>query len=102
MPTPHFGHTANADALLKLVPTSQRAHLIPLLRHHEIAPPAVDTDLGGPGLHTFGVNVDEFADAIEARLRQGELEMGYGTAELVRRASHDALSGAFQRLNARR
>ena len=30
----------------------------------EIIPPAVDTDLGGPGLHTFGVPLDEFADAV--------------------------------------
>lgn len=30
----------------------------------EIAPPAVNTDLGGSGLHTFGTPVDEFADAI--------------------------------------
>ena len=34
----------------------------------EIIPPAVDTDLGGPGLHTFGVPVDIFADSIMARL----------------------------------
>ncbi|GAA3321365.1 hypothetical protein GCM10020331_036880 [Ectobacillus funiculus] len=30
----------------------------------EVAPPAVNTDLGGVGLHTFGVPVDEFADGI--------------------------------------
>ena len=29
------------------------------IRVIEIAPPAVDTDLGGPGLHTFGISTDE-------------------------------------------
>src|SRR6185312_15994897 len=30
----------------------------------EIIPPAVNTDLGGPGLHTFGVPLNEFADSV--------------------------------------
>jgi uncharacterized oxidoreductase len=65
----------------------------------EIAPPAVDTDLGGPGLHTFGVNLDEFADAMMPRLAQGELEMGYGFAEQARRASREELDEIFRRMN---
>ena len=46
----------------------------------EVVPPAVDTDLGGPGLHTFGVNVDEFADAVFEGLENGQEEIAYGTA----------------------
>ena len=68
----------------------------------EIVPPAVDTDLGGAGLHTFGVNVNDFADSVMARLGQGELEVGYGTAEERRRSSRDELDTWFQRMNARR
>jgi uncharacterized oxidoreductase len=34
----------------------------------EIVPPAVNTDLGGPGLHTFEVDLDAFADSVFARL----------------------------------
>jgi uncharacterized oxidoreductase len=37
----------------------------------EIAPPAVNTDLGGAGLHTFGVPLNEFADAVFARVEKG-------------------------------
>jgi len=66
----------------------------------EIAPPAVDTDLGGPGLHTFGVNVDEFADGIFGRLGGSEVEMGYGFAEGARNASRAELDQIFQRINA--
>jgi uncharacterized oxidoreductase len=68
----------------------------------EIAPPAVDTDLGGPGLHTFGVNLDEFADAVMPRLAAGELEIGYGFAEEARGASRVELDEIFIRMNARR
>jgi uncharacterized oxidoreductase len=66
----------------------------------EIAPPAVDTDLGGPGLHTFGVNVDEFADGVFGRLGGSEVEMGYGFAEGARNASRAEIDQIFQRLNA--
>jgi uncharacterized oxidoreductase len=65
----------------------------------EIIPPAVDTDLGGPGLHTFGVPLDEFADAVAARLDRGELEIPYGTAERSSRASRDELDMIFKRMN---
>ena len=57
----------------------------------EIAPPAVDTDLGGPGLHTFGVNVDEFADSVMKRVEAGELEVGFGFSESARLASRQQL-----------
>ena len=67
----------------------------------EIVPPAVDTDLGGPGLHTFGVNVDEFADAVMARLAIGEQEVGYGTSEVSRLASRAELDEQFRVMNNR-
>jgi uncharacterized oxidoreductase len=66
----------------------------------EIAPPAVDTDLGGPGLHTFGVNVDEFADGVFAKLGGEDLEIGYGFGEQAMRASRAELELLFARINA--
>jgi len=44
----------------------------------EIVPPAVNTDLGGAGLHTSGVDLNEFADAVFVGLEKGDLEIGYG------------------------
>lgn len=67
----------------------------------EIVPPAVNTDLGGPGLHTFGVNVDEFADSVMARLAAGEEEVGYGTSEEARLASRAELDERFRMMNNR-
>ncbi len=65
----------------------------------EIIPPAVNTDLGGPGLHTFGVAVEEFVDAVIARLRAGDLEIPYGFAAQASRASRQELDAIFARLN---
>ncbi|HEY0429319.1 MAG TPA: SDR family NAD(P)-dependent oxidoreductase [Pyrinomonadaceae bacterium] len=65
----------------------------------EIIPPAVDTDLGGVGLHTFGANLDEFADAVFERLKQGEKEIAYGTAEKSSRATREELDGIFKFMN---
>ncbi|MEH7309026.1 SDR family oxidoreductase [Neobacillus drentensis] len=46
----------------------------------EVAPPAVNTDLGGAGLHTHGEPLDEFADGISKGLEEGKKEIGYGTS----------------------
>jgi uncharacterized oxidoreductase len=66
----------------------------------EIIPPAVDTDLGGPGLHKFGANLDEFADGIFARLSGDDEEIGYGFAEGARKASRAELDQIAARINA--
>jgi uncharacterized oxidoreductase len=67
----------------------------------EIVPPAVNTDLGGPGLHTSGAPLEEFADAVMARLAAGEPEIAYGTAEERARAAQAAFDAAFERMNGR-
>ena len=78
------------------------------LRHHlaktaikviEIIPPAVNTDLGGKGLHDFGVPLDEFSDAVFSRLQGDELEIAYGFAQKSSRASRQELDGMFQQMN---
>lgn len=65
----------------------------------EIIPPAVNTDLGGPGLHTFGVPLDQFAESTMEKLQRGELEIAYGFAENARTASRAELDAIFERMN---
>jgi uncharacterized oxidoreductase len=67
----------------------------------EVAPPAVQTDLGGAGLHTFGVPLNEFADTVMQNLEKGEQEFGYGTSEKARTASRAELDEIFIKLNSR-
>jgi uncharacterized oxidoreductase len=67
----------------------------------EIAPPAVQTDLGGPGLHTFGASLNDFADSVVNDLKNGSIEVGYGTSEKARKASREELDALFQQINNR-
>ncbi|GAB2561421.1 SDR family oxidoreductase [Spirosoma aerophilum] len=67
----------------------------------ELVPPAVNTDLGGTGLHTFGVPVGDFADAMMAGITAGELEIGYGTSETNRKASREQIDAIFAQMNSR-
>ena len=48
----------------------------------EIIPPAINTDLGGAGKHTFGAPVDEFTDEVFKGLASGEPEIGFGQKHL--------------------
>jgi uncharacterized oxidoreductase len=65
----------------------------------EIAPPAVNTDLGGPGLHTWGVPLDEFADAAFTQLRAGSDEVVYGFSAEASRATYEERERIFERMN---
>lgn len=57
----------------------------------EVAPPAVNTDLGGSGLHIHGEPLDAFTDGIFQGLTEGLLEIGYGTSVDRLRMSRDQI-----------
>ncbi|GAA4702900.1 SDR family oxidoreductase [Brevibacillus fulvus] len=57
----------------------------------EVAPPAVNTDLGGAGLHTQGEPLDAFADGIFTGLQEGKQEIGYGSSVNRLRMSRDEI-----------
>jgi len=65
----------------------------------EIAPPAVNTDLGGVGLHDLGENVDVFSDHVFAKLEEGQSEIGFKMSEAARNASRAETDLFFQRIN---
>lgn len=47
----------------------------------EVLPPAVNTDLGGAGLHTFGAPLNDFIASIFNGLKNNKIEIGYGGTE---------------------
>ncbi|MED1796414.1 SDR family NAD(P)-dependent oxidoreductase [Brevibacillus nitrificans] len=57
----------------------------------EVAPPAVNTDLGGAGLHTTGEPLDAFADGIFKGFEEGKKEIGYGSSVNRLRMSRDEI-----------
>jgi uncharacterized oxidoreductase len=65
----------------------------------EIVPPAVDTDLGGKGIHAAGVPVAEFADVVMGGMERGEIEIGYGFSETARKAGRDELDAMSARIS---
>lgn len=77
---------------------SLRHEVSPGVEVIEIIPPAVNTDLGGAGLHTQGVPLGEFADAMFAGLARGETEIGYGFSEKARKAPREELDATAARM----
>lgn len=68
----------------------------------EMMPPALNTDLGGKGIHSFAPPVSEFLDAAFAQLREGKPELVYGFSENMVRSNPEELRQAFERMNAPR
>lgn len=69
------------------------------IRVVEVIPPALNTDLGGPGLHAFAPPVAPFADAVFAELAAGKSEITYGFSEESIRASRAEREAIFERMN---
>jgi uncharacterized oxidoreductase len=65
----------------------------------EVIPPAVNTDLGGKGLHNDGVPLAQFADHVMMSMAKGELEFGFGFSENARVASREQLDTLFRSMN---
>jgi uncharacterized oxidoreductase len=66
----------------------------------EVIPPAVATDLGGPGLHAKDTPVDEFVAAVKEQLAAGKQEITYGFSEKTSTGSRQELDAVWQRMNA--
>jgi uncharacterized oxidoreductase len=65
----------------------------------EIIPPAINTDLGGKGLHDFAPPVSEFIDAIFEQLKAGKTDLTFGLSEKAANAGPAELENIFNTLN---
>lgn len=65
----------------------------------EIIPPALDTDLGGKGIHDGNPSVDDFMDAIFRQLKEGSSELTFGFSETMLHASPEAVAATFAKMN---
>jgi uncharacterized oxidoreductase len=65
----------------------------------EIIPPALNTDLGGKGLHDYAPPVNDFIQSIFEQLAAGKTELTFGMSETMSNASQSDLKMAFQRMN---
>ena len=65
----------------------------------EIIPPALNTDLGGKGLHDAAQPVSDFIESIFDQLKKGSNELTFGFSEAIVKATPDDLKNAFNRMN---
>jgi uncharacterized oxidoreductase len=65
----------------------------------EMIPPALNTDLGGKGLHDYAPPVSDFIQAVFEQLQQGKTTLTFGFSEAMSKAAPDDLQKAFERLN---
>ena len=65
----------------------------------EIIPPALNTDLGGKGLHDAAPPVSDFIKAIFEQLKEGKTELTFGFSETRAKASAEDLKDIFNRMN---
>ncbi|WP_184549339.1 SDR family oxidoreductase [Mucilaginibacter sp. FT3.2] len=65
----------------------------------EVIPPALNTDLGGKGLHDAHPPVSAFIDSIFEQLRDGKTELTFGFSEAMANGGPDQIKEIFNRLN---
>jgi uncharacterized oxidoreductase len=65
----------------------------------EVIPPALNTDLGGIGLHDGQPAVADFVESIFGQLKEGKSELTFGFSEMMAKANPEALQQTFQRMN---
>ena len=65
----------------------------------ELIPPALNTDLGGKGLHDYAPPVGDFINSIFEQLKEGKNELTFGFSENMVKAGPEDLLKAFERMN---
>lgn len=65
----------------------------------EMIPPALNTDLGGKGLHDGQPAVADFVNAVFNQMEAGKTELTFGFSEIVSKANPEAIQATFARMN---
>lgn len=65
----------------------------------ELIPPALNTDLGGKGIHDEFPPVNDFIESSFEQLKQGKLTITYGYSDAMIQAGPEEVQKAFARMN---
>lgn len=65
----------------------------------ELIPPALNTDLGGKGLHDHAPPVSDFVQSVFEQLKEGKTEIAFGFSEERAKVGAEELKAVFNRLN---
>lgn len=67
----------------------------------EIIPPALNTDLGGKGIHDMWDSVDTFIDSVFVQLKEGKKSISHGFSIAMSNAGKETIDGIFNQMNSR-
>ncbi len=65
----------------------------------EVIPPALNTDLGGVGLHDHAPPVADFIESIFAQMKEGKDELTFGFTEGMNKSNREIVQPVFTRMN---
>lgn len=65
----------------------------------EMIPPALDTDLGGPGIHDGHPSVSDFVDSVFEQMKAGKTELTFGSSEARAKANNETILNYYKMLN---
>ena len=65
----------------------------------EMIPPALNTDLGGKGIHDGHTAVSEFVESVFKQMKEGKTELTFGFSEERAKANNETIAEYFKRLN---
>jgi len=65
----------------------------------EMIPPALNTDLGGKGIHDGHPAVSEFVESVFRQMEEGKTELTFGFSEARAKANNEVIADYFNRMN---
>jgi uncharacterized oxidoreductase len=65
----------------------------------EMIPPALNTDLGGKGIHDSYPAVNDFVQSVFQQIKEGKTELTFGTSEGRAKANNDTVTAYFNMMN---
>jgi len=65
----------------------------------EMIPPALNTDLGGKGIHGEFPAVSDFVESVFQQMKEGKTELTFGTSETRTKANNEVIAEYFSKMN---
>jgi len=65
----------------------------------EMIPPALNTDLGGKGIHDGHPAVSDFVESVFLQMKEGKTELTFGFSEVRAKANNEVIADYFNKMN---
>ncbi|MDB5222642.1 MAG: short-chain dehydrogenase/reductase [Chitinophagaceae bacterium] len=65
----------------------------------EMIPPALNTDLGGKGIHDGQPSVSDFVESVFEQMKEGKTELTFGTSEARAKENNETITEYFNKMN---